>query len=588
MSKTKKSLFGISLSLILILFSIPPVSAISEELEFTIVSKGWQDSPFSVATDSEDKIFVAVPFLNSIYIYDDDGNLLSTIDVGTTIMPISISIDTNNRIIIVDGSSAKVLVFNPDGNWLFNVDYSFGNPARITTDSNNRIIVVDIDTNRTHIFDANGNHEFTIVPPINPLAHLYEDEEYKIPTGLPTGVATDSNDRIIISDYGNRQINIYDSQGNFEFSIDEAIPEIAPFVSPLSVTTDSKDRIIVIDSNTELTSGKHAVFIYDSDGTFLHTISYGVTQLSNLTTDSNDRIIVIDRLNKVVRVYSMDYPPPVGNGGGCSGDCTPPTLGVDSNNRQRVNDGISINGFAKDGGYYHTEYPMQFTQIGQTNNIALKYYENGGAHNIQLVQLGIGIREIGTPINNSEALIEVWMDNFSDDIDNPTIKEAIIIDPDHILGNISVSTSLVSCGASAGNSANVSYTTDFNDKDTQADTINSTCLRVNFQYSYAKVPQSAVLGSNAMDYQRNTFNNYFNDGLTVIDPTPIVEQVQEPEPQEICHIKNVPERYDCFFESMVQYEIRRAQQYYPDYTNNEIFDYFASNSVYPTPLIDEN
>lgn len=229
--------------------------------------------------------------------------------------------------------------------------------------------------------------------------------------------------------------------------------------------------------------------------------------------------------------------------GGCN-DCTPPTLGYDSVGVKKVDNGVCINDSCMDGSYFHTDYPMQSTLLYFPNTISLKYYENNGSYNIKLVQLGIGVDEIGSSISESQVLIEVWLNNFSNDIYNPSIKEIIVIDPDEILQTANANVKLVKC----------------------MDDNNATCLKVDFNYSYAKAPNSPILMSNAIDIPRNTINNYFNDGLNVIDgtiyDTPEIVEAQLKE----CHISNVQNRNNpCQFLPLVNAEIQRAQDYFDQF-----------------------
>ena len=160
------------------------------------------------------------------------------------------------------------------------------------------------------------------------------------------------------------------------------------------------------------------------------------------------------------------------SGGGCN-DCTPPTLGYNSDGVKKVDNGVCINDSCMDGGFFHTQYPMQNTTINVPNIISTTYYENRGPTNLSLVQLGIGVKEIGSTINDSQVLIEVHLDYFSSDMDNPIIKEIVLIDPDAIISNSTATVSLVPCMDNSG----------------------STCLKTDFEYSYAKVPNSPVLMS---------------------------------------------------------------------------------------------
>jgi len=242
-------------------------------------------------------------------------------------------------------------------------------------------------------------------------------------------------------------------------------------------------------------------------------------------------------------------------------------LGLDSKGSLLVKDGITINGHSEDGGYFHTAYPMQYTNLQQPNNISLKYYENSGAQNISIVQLGLGVKEVGAPISESQALIEVHMDYFSGDIDNPIIKEIIVIDPDEMLhDDVSASVRLSTCSESYDtDTVNLklsdSFDSMYNDKEEfYRNLINNTCLSVDFNYSYGLVPNSPILSSNAIDYHKNTINNYFNDGLTVIDPNYTIIEEEDTTYEYRCKdkIQNVMTRSNCLFELIKQSEIHRA------------------------------
>ena len=248
----------------------------------------------------------------------------------------------------------------------------------------------------------------------------------------------------------------------------------------------------------------------------------------------------------VVELTRIDNPPVndesiknKSSSGGCS-DCISPTLGKDSDGVQRVWNGVGINGHFEDGSYFYTEYPMQYTEIGKINNVILKYWENHGPYNIEVIQLGIGVNEVGSPISESQAIIEVWMDYFSNDIENPVIGTIKVVDRDGILDYVAAVPSLVNC----------------NQSDEQ--TINQ-CLQVEFVYSYAKVPESPVLMSNAFDYKKNNINDYFNDGLTVIDPN-YVEPLPETPYKYECQdrVKPSMDRNNCVFADIVKIEQDKA------------------------------
>lgn len=232
------------------------------------------------------------------------------------------------------------------------------------------------------------------------------------------------------------------------------------------------------------------------------------------------------------------------NNGGCN-DCTPPTLGYDGTGVKKVDNGVCINDSCMDGGYFHTEYPMQSTLLFFPNTISLKYYENGSPTNIVMAQLGLGVPEIGSPLGESEVIIEVWLNYFKNDIYNPTIKQIIVTDPDDILSWYNADIQLVQCMIQ--------------------DNTDNNCLEFNFKFAYAQPPVSTILMSNAMDTKRNVMNSYFNDGLNVLHSTIYAPKVIIPtleEPQKECHYKTIQKRNNpCQFLSLIEFEKNRALEY---------------------------
>lgn len=221
-----------------------------------------------------------------------------------------------------------------------------------------------------------------------------------------------------------------------------------------------------------------------------------------------DQFTYLTHLTLSSSTPTVEEPTKSKNKGSSCSDCQPPWNGVDNNGVQRVSNGITINSESFDAGYYHKNQPMQFTTINLFNYITIDHWENQGPSNIKLVQLG-SVKEIDSPIGESEWLIEVYLNNFKNDIENPTIHHINVIDPKNILDNVTAKVSLKKC--------------------LQDNPIESqSCLSTQFIYSFNDVPDTKVLVNSAIDYNDNTFNNYFNDGITVIDPNPEIAEITPP------------------------------------------------------------
>ena len=172
------------------------------------------------------------------------------------------------------------------------------------------------------------------------------------------------------------------------------------------------------------------------------------------------------------------------------GDCIPPTLGMDKNNKQIVKNGFGFNGNKTNVSYFYTPYPLIQTNVNQTNTITLKIYENQGIGNIWLAQVGLGVPEVGSPINSAEALVEIYFDVFSANIQRVEIKEKYNIIEN---SSVEIKTQQILC----------------NDENQLQ------CLEISMDYRYRESPIFNMVMTSISDKSRNTNNNYFNEGIQV-------------------------------------------------------------------------
>ena len=176
--------------------------------------------------------------------------------------------------------------------------------------------------------------------------------------------------------------------------------------------------------------------------------------------------------------------------GGSSGDTTPSTLGL-SNGVRMVEDGFSFNGKSVNVEDYHTEFPLTSVLVGFSNTVEMKIYENGGLSKINRVQFGLGVKETGTPLSQSEVIVLINLHH------NGTSVESIGYEGNTkllVLNKTNVDLSIVPCKANSF----------------------AECLLASLTYTYREGPLYNTLVVNTMDDRRNTWNYYFNDGVKVI------------------------------------------------------------------------
>ena len=121
-------------------------------------------------------------------------------------------------------------------------------------------------------------------------------------------------------------------------------------------------------------------------------------------------------------------------GGGCSGDCTPPTMGTDLNSNISIENGFTINQKSFDVDYYSQTIPTQEIPIGVPAEISLKIYENSGSFYLSNVQLKLGEKEefIGGQSIVSHPVQITW-EQALDGRDS-----YFVIDENEFLSNVSV------------------------------------------------------------------------------------------------------------------------------------------------------
>lgn len=180
--------------------------------------------------------------------------------------------------------------------------------------------------------------------------------------------------------------------------------------------------------------------------------------------------------------------------GGCA-DCAHPTLGVNDRAFRQVEDGFSYNGVTVDVDRSHTEFPLINATVGHKNLITVKIYENSSPTYLERVQFGLGVPLDGSPLDDAEVILIV---NFSH---NSTaglfIEDIEIVDSQDLIENDSVAAdfSIVKCMESSNNES---------------------CVKLNLEYSYREATLYNVVIVNTMDFYRNSWNHYFNDGVQVL------------------------------------------------------------------------
>ena len=172
------------------------------------------------------------------------------------------------------------------------------------------------------------------------------------------------------------------------------------------------------------------------------------------------------------------------SGGGCS-NCTPPTLGLDSNYNRIVEQGFSFNGNAIDVEQYYTPYPLITANVGQENEIVLKIFDDGGTQNIEHVGLAFGLGK-GQSFSESKATINLDR--------TPDGREKVsTFDPENVFDDVKIVTSKIPC-------SNLS---------------SAQCLKVTIYQTFREGLEFNMVSTNVWDSKNNAWQNFYNHGIEV-------------------------------------------------------------------------
>lgn len=223
---------------------------------------------------------------------------IPSVPSGQFSVPFGVGVDSSGNIYVADTFVKTVKVFDKTGTFLFQFGTSFPGvsslPFDVAIDSTGRIIVTNC-TGYLVVFDSGGNFPFTIASPGSGPGQLRCSE----------GVTVDRSDNIYVADSGNHRVQVFDKTGALQLIIGPSFPG-GSLGYPESVAIDSNGRIII----TNL--ARTTVTVFDSGGDFLSFIGTrgsGDGQFlrpSGVDVDSSDNIYVSDTGRNDVQIFDKN------------------------------------------------------------------------------------------------------------------------------------------------------------------------------------------------------------------------------------------------------------------------------------------
>jgi DNA-binding beta-propeller fold protein YncE len=261
----------------------------------------------------------------------------------------------------------------------------------VATDSQQRLVVSDPDGHAIHVLDPQGKTSFRLVA----------GKGYRL--RQPEGIAVDAHDNVYVADSELGMIEVFDSHGNFVRYIGRIHGE-AQYARPHGIAIDpQKQQLYVVDTP------RNMVFKVDIDGNVLKTIGRdrrgrgeGEFQAPTEIAVNHKYIYVLDRWGTRVQVWdkslklvgSFDLP-----GGAESGRTVENGLSADKDSRVYVTHfGSSLVGVYEPNGHLVSMFGQSGTLAGQfaapaglwIDPLNRLYIADSGNGRVQVFQLSAG------------------------------------------------------------------------------------------------------------------------------------------------------------------------------------------------------
>jgi len=165
--------------------------------------KGIINQPVSIAVHPSGNLAILEIGLNRVQIISPSGSFIKTFGTsgkgdGQLSSPLGLAVDNEGNYYVTDFSNNRVQIFRSDGTFLSKRD-GFTGPWGITVDSQGTYIVCENTAHRVSVVHKDGtvNHIGTSGTGSGQFSH-------------PTGIAINPAGRLIVSEYGNCRLQVFD------------------------------------------------------------------------------------------------------------------------------------------------------------------------------------------------------------------------------------------------------------------------------------------------------------------------------------------------------------------------------------------
>jgi DNA-binding beta-propeller fold protein YncE len=214
--------------------------------------------PYGVAVYGG-SVFVCDTVADNIEVFDlkkRRASYFAPVGEGKVRLPINITIDRDGTRYVSDTGRSQVLIYNAEGTFLAAIGKRNEIKPSDVAISADRLYITDLDNHCVKVY-GKADHKYMFSIPSDP-------KETRGKLLSPTNLALDeAGGRLLVSDTGANEVQIYDLTGKYLRSIGRAGVAPGLFARPKGVAVDHEGRAYVVDAATQL------VQIFDTEGRLL-------------------------------------------------------------------------------------------------------------------------------------------------------------------------------------------------------------------------------------------------------------------------------------------------------------------------------
>ena len=259
---------------------------------------GRMGKPWGIAFGKDGMWAVTDDSNHCVWIFDREDQLVrkfgsSGTGNGQFSCPYGVAFDANNHLYVTDHINHRVQKFDITGTYLFQFgSQGSGNgqlmhPLGIIV-HDGRIYVGEFNNHRISEFQLDGQFSHTIGS-----GHLKH----------PWYIAVNSNDQLLVANYGHHCISIFTLDGNYVGKFGTQGTGRGQLSSPVGIATDMYGFILVTEN------GNHRVSIFDKEGAFVHCFGSNGSGQGQFSSPQDIAIsptgdIYISDSNKRIQIFS--------------------------------------------------------------------------------------------------------------------------------------------------------------------------------------------------------------------------------------------------------------------------------------------